>query len=732
MEDIIKAILDLLKFDSVLELFGIDEKYHELIVGITCLIIVMVFGFLIKFILKKFYDRKNTKIAKYLNPFDEGKIEDARKYYIKTRFQNESPTREDEPGFANDFIAREELIPFFIKVFKNKGHSKNVYLILADSGMGKTTFMINLFIAYKSLKNSNRKNMILVPFSDNESINKLETDRTKVMNTILLLDAFDEYKKLIAPQIPDGLTDDERFRKNLDRICEKVKNYKAVVITCRSQYFPGHENKTYELNVKRFDGEGYHILQKFYISPFDDNDIKKYLNRRFGILKVWNTCKKTKARNVINNSSKLMARPMLLSNIDLFIDGEKSYNNAFQIYETLINKWIEREAKKRKKLSEQSDFKKSLKNYSILVAMEIYKHRGENGVLCLEKEKAINATHNNNINFNVDEFLKPHEKTNQSLLTPDAHGKWKFAHKSIYEWFMAIEASKNIEFLKSLKYEGMDMTMQFMMDLNYNFKFIKGGKFLMGSPEGEEGRKENEKQHEVVVSDFFIGMHTVTIAQFENFISETGYKTDADKSGGSYLWNGKKAVKKNGVNWKDNIEGKVENKKKKPVLHVSWNDAKEYCKWLSEKYCKNFRLPTEAEWEYACRANTDTPFNTGENLTTEQSNYNGNYPYKNYSKGIYRENTTEVGSFPANSFGLYDMHGNVWEWCEDWYDENYYKKCYEKGIVENPTGSENGDFRVLRGGGWRSYAVLCRSASRNGNDPDGRDDDIGFRVVFVP
>jgi formylglycine-generating enzyme required for sulfatase activity len=138
-------------------------------------------------------------------------------------------------------------------------------------------------------------------------------------------------------------------------------------------------------------------------------------------------------------------------------------------------------------------------------------------------------------------------------------------------------------------------------------------------------------------------------------------------------------------------------------------------------------LPTEAQWEYACRAGTTTPFNTGYNLTTDQANYNGNYPYNNNAKGQYREKTLPVGSFLPNGWGLYDMHGNVREWCLDWYGE------YLTKSQTNPKGLASGSCRVLRGGSWNSFAQYCRSADRTGSAPsDNGYGILGFRVVIEP
>ena len=136
-----------------------------------------------------------------------------------------------------------------------------------------------------------------------------------------------------------------------------------------------------------------------------------------------------------------------------------------------------------------------------------------------------------------------------------------------------------------------------------------------------------------------------------------------------------------------------------------------------------YRLPTEAEWEYAARSGTTTPFNTGSNLTISQANYNGNYPYNNNSKGTYREKTIAVGSFSANSWGLYDMHGNIYEWCHDWYDDY-------SGNDTNPIGSTKYyPIRVVRGGNWRCYATGCRVSNRNNHTPDFQYHGIGFRIA---
>ncbi len=163
------------------------------------------------------------------------------------------------------------------------------------------------------------------------------------------------------------MTDDERFRKRLDEIVALTRDFREVVITSRTQYFPtGRRNQAYELSIPRFDDSGFHTLAKLYLSPFDSREIKQYLNKKYGVLKLWNWKKKQIAADIVESSPKLMVRPMLLSYIDLLVeDGTRKFSNTYQIYETLIEKWIEREAKKRKhEHTKREKFKQDLLNYS--------------------------------------------------------------------------------------------------------------------------------------------------------------------------------------------------------------------------------------------------------------------------------------------------------------------------------------------------------------------------------
>lgn len=248
---------------------------------------------------------------------------------------------------------------------------------------------------------------------------------------------------------------------------------------------------------------------------------------------------------------------------------------------------------------------------------------------------------------------------------------------------------------------------------------IPGGSFLMGSPEDELGRTDEESpQHQVTIKPFCMGKYPVTQAQWKAVaaLPQVDRELNPDPS---------------------NFKG-VD----RPVECVSWYDAVEFCDRLTNKTGRKYRLPSEAEWEYACRAGKSTSFHFGETITTDLANYRGtdnkefkwSGSYGRGSKGIYRQKTTPVGSFKvANSFGLFDMHGNVWEWCADHWHSNYEGTLIDGSAWVDEQENENNNYfqnrRVLRGGSWDSNPGGCRSAVRFNYIASLNDNDIGFRLV---
>ena len=242
-----------------------------------------------------------------------------------------------------------------------------------------------------------------------------------------------------------------------------------------------------------------------------------------------------------------------------------------------------------------------------------------------------------------------------------------------------------------------------------NMVRINSGTFLMGSPNTESRRFSNENQRQVSLSPFYMGRYEVTQAEFQDIM---------------------------GIN-PSHFQGP-----NLPVENVSWFDAIEFCNRLSireglrpaytidgtqvswDRNANGYRLPTEAEWEFSSRAGTTTPFSTGADITSDEANFNGNHPYiVDNPPGVYRGTTVPVGSFAPNAFGLYDMHGNVGEWCWDW------NVVYSAREETNPSGPATGFYRVFRGGSWNHPADFLRSARRGGNLPNTRVFFLGFRLA---
>lgn len=245
--------------------------------------------------------------------------------------------------------------------------------------------------------------------------------------------------------------------------------------------------------------------------------------------------------------------------------------------------------------------------------------------------------------------------------------------------------------------------------LGMKLTLIPAGSFQMGSPNSEEDRDDDEgPRHRVQLKQsFYLGVYEVTQSEYEQLIgSNPSYYSS--EGGGS-----------------EQVRGK--DTSRFPVESVSWEDAIEFCKKLSAKEGHTYRLPTEAEWEYACRAGTTTPFHFGSRLNGDKANVKGTSPYGTEENGPYLKRPTTVVSYSPNAFGLYDMHGNVWEWCQDWYETYYYRKSPST----DPTGPSSGSSRVLRGGSWLDGAHFVRSAGRIRNSPDYRYHHVGFRLVRV-
>jgi formylglycine-generating enzyme required for sulfatase activity len=256
----------------------------------------------------------------------------------------------------------------------------------------------------------------------------------------------------------------------------------------------------------------------------------------------------------------------------------------------------------------------------------------------------------------------------------------------------------------------------FTNSIGMKFVLIPQGKFLMGSPKDKRYHRDDElPQHEVQITKaFYLGVYEVTQKQYRAIMGINPSFFSATGDGSSEI---------RGLDT-DNF----------PVERVSWNDAERFCTKLSALPAERmarcmYRLPTEAEWEYACRAGTKTPFNTGTALTTEQANFDGRVISGLVMRGSRLGRTARVGSYTPNAFGVYDMHGNVWEWCQDLYEKDYSKSL----VVKDPIGPDwsPGDFRVIRGGAFNIGFSACRSAARSRDTTDHIEHSIGLRLVCI-
>ena len=220
--------------------------------------------------------------------------------------------------------------------------------------------------------------------------------------------------------------------------------------------------------------------------------------------------------------------------------------------------------------------------------------------------------------------------------------------------------------------------------------FVRGGSYQMGDVFGD-GYDDEQPVHEVVLDDFYIGKYTVTFEEYDRYCEETGAASPDDEGWG---------------------------RGRRPVMNVSWEDAQEYIKWLNQITGKKYRLPTEAEWEYACRSGGKKEKYSGSDKADSVARHHGNSGYK----------THPVGQKSGNGLGLYDMSGNVREWVNDWYGKDYYGNSPKY----NPQGPDNGEDRMLRGGSWCCRPVLVRSSFRDWDTPNSRSNTIGFRVALPP
>lgn len=573
-----------------------------------------------------------------------------------------------------------------------------IIMILADSGMGKTA-LLSKYYAYhwNSAKRSAKFNLLVVP------LNRQDADKIiglvpmeKRNQTVLFLDSLDE----------DPFANIDCQRRLRD-IAVLAAQFHCVLVTSRTQFFSNEAAITIPAPIPVIAGpvglgETPPVsFMKIYLSPFSHIQMRRYLRKRF--LLRFHPKTYFHARSTAKRFADLISRPMLLTYIQDLVNEKRELRYTFEVYQVIVEQWLKREV----------TVKHLAKNSSMLLNFS-YKMAGDLFAKGLDR-LSENELKNIAVPFTVE--LDYMEIQQRSLLNRDDKGNWKFAHNSIMEYLLVRECfngdgqpfwvsagrpwtdqmklfaremsdSKKFEEFNGINIKGTDpnfMATPFTgleldrsftcFDVKYHLRWIPPGKFVMGSPAEEQQRNYDENQHEVILTKGF-WLADTTVPQV--------------------LWT--KVMGENPSGFQE-INSPVEN--------VTWDECQEFIRLLNEIVPGlKVRLPSEAEWEYACRAGTKTPFSFGENITTDQVNYDGNKPYPKGKKGPYRKYYLPVKALPCNGWGLFQMHGNVWEWCQDLYGE------YPTGSVTDPLGPSFGTERVLRGGSWSCHGCHCRSAMR--------------------
>ncbi|MDM8516431.1 SUMF1/EgtB/PvdO family nonheme iron enzyme [Desulfobacterales bacterium HSG16] len=612
------------------------------------------------------------------------------KYYVEPECQEINPA---DRYIEDHLVSREPImkkIDQFLMAKRFEDGSSQLF-ILSDAGMGKTSLLAMLKLMHLIAFCPKEKECVLKKLDKGaiKSIKKLKNKR----NTILLLDSLDEDPRAIG-----------RAKDRLLDILQETKPFFKVIISCRTQFFPKNveDDPFNRPGVVRIEG---FICPAKYLSFFNDDKVIEYCENRFP--KKWDIftnngeIEKEKAREVIEKMGTLRCRPMLLAYIEALMDFPflKQDDNEYHVYNALIQSWLKRE----NTIMGISD--KNLLHACIILAT----------VMQMNNVRKISETNLNNLISTISEVRPVMEidMKGYSLLNRNSEGDYRFSHYSIQEFCvtklllddnpvmkpnktiyvtdfifrMLMCSEKSINFVSSLDFGGAERKKN---SLDMEFVLILPGTFMMGSPEAEENRSADECQHETTLTKVFY-MQTTPVTQGQ-WVEIMGYNPSNLKNGG----------------------------KDCPVENIYWDDAQEFIKKLNEREkIDKYRLPSEAEWEYACRAGSQTAYCFG-NDTRQLSEYA-------WHDANLEGMTHPVAQKKPNAWGLYDMHGNVWEWCQDWYKNNY-----TDNAVTDPHGPQEGTSRVLRGGSWGNSDRDCRAAYRYRVRPGYRNHYLGFRVVCLP
>ena len=654
-------------------------------------------------LLKRWYKREK-EITQIADVFGDPEL--LLKYYVPPDCQHHNPADRDEDETALSQIYRPafDTINDFLKGDFLKRDGRSQLFILSDAGMGKTSLLMMIKFHHLTAFWPQDFDCVLLKLGENtlEQVQAIENKR----RTVLLLDALDEDRTAWG-----------RIKERLEELLHATTHFHRVIISCRTQFFP-------EKELDPFGSAGRVVLGPFrcpllFLSLFNDEKVDAYLQKKYPqhwYQFSWQQRPELKrAWTILQQMQSLRFRPLLLSHIDDLLESPRQDWNAYMVYEVMVDVWLRREEQKFLHLFKDNPRRPSRDDllHACIHAAAWMQKQGTREL----KESALQTlvrVADKNI-----AYLENFEVGGRALLNRNSDRDFRFSHYSIQE-FLAIQGVVS-GLLTTDDLQQMHITDVLRMFLclapwkqftethrhafNFIFPqnplkdgglapkmvFIPGGKFHMGDSQGSDGDDETPV-HEVTISSLFVSQYPATFAEYDAFCTATGQVKPRDEGQG---------------------------RGQRPVINVSWQEAVAYCDWLSQQTGRTYRLLSEAEWEYACRAGSDTDYCFGN--AVEQL---ADYAWYGQNAG---NKTRPVGEKQANVWGLYDMHGNVWEWTQDWYGKKYYSQSPDT----NPAGAAAGKSRVLRGGSWFDDARNVRSACRGHDEPDGRLNNIGFRCALV-
>ena len=661
-------------------------------------------------------------------------------YYVVPNCQHHNPADHDEDERSRSYVKAPvyDTLQAFLGTETLMRDGRNQCFILADAGMGKTTLLLMLKMWHTFAFWPKDYDCLLLKLGDNslEQIGKHEGKAS----TVLLLDALDEDPKAHG-----------RIDERLKELLEASRNYRQVLITCRTQFFPSTGLDPFgDAGRVTLGGDRCPML---FLSLFDDKQVETYLRKRFP--DPWHSFfsrkadpRRLKAQTLLASMKSLRFRPLLLAHVDELLKAKERLSNPYEIFQALVRVWLVREIGKMEKqklhpIPSEQDLWAACRLLAIYLQTigkreldaealgELMRHLpavqhlekldfGGRSLLNRNSKREYRFSH-----YSVQEFLVVHGLCHDTLQQdldrcpePARNGSIKLTMQmlgflpsqeslGILRKYQTILNSQDLSLGKILEWviKG-ELPLATVQGLPWHDELkvggfgpamviVPAGTFWMGSKKSEKNARDCDfpRLQVIIGHPFTIGCYPVTFEDYDRYCEATGKDKPNDQGWG---------------------------RGKRPVINVSWDDALAYCIWLSEQTGQPYRLPTEAEWEYAARAGTETAYWWGDDIGVNRANGTGS------GSQWSGKQTSPMGSFPPNPFGLYDTLGNVWEWVQDRWHDNYQGAPADGRVWE----SGSSERRVVRGGSWSDHSGNLRCAFRLRDLPDFRSNFLGFRLVL--